>query len=285
VGFIVWVGYNAELITPRTAVTIAGALATLAGLHLTIRDFFTEKTTATRAAAVALFAIVWAALVFYAFYDMVNPPTPILQTDLHANAPPTSVPLHGVPGSYRVVVEGHFPPTSGESHTAGYRISVARGGKTDEVFDGEFSEHWARRRLGRRGSVQTPVVHAVAQHVIDSTQGEDFTLHLDEIGTEARDAVTVSVYRSAFPTGIVVALAVAVVGAALILDAWRGSGDGTVTIGTAGALLAVAAFRWFSSPHPGFGDLIVWGGVGTLAGAILGMALWRVARKPVQRFA
>ncbi len=284
VGFIVWVAYNAELMMPRTAVTLAGALALLAGLHLTIRDFFSENTTLVRAAVVAVFALVWAAATFYPLYDSVNPPPPLLQTDLHANGAPTTVPLHGAGGSYRVVVEGHFPPGSGD-HTAEYHLSVAKSGKTEEVVEGEFSEHWSRRRLGRRGSVQAPVMHSVTQHMVESPAGEDFTLHLDDIGTEARDFVTVSVYPSKFPVAAFAAIGVGLVGMALVLDAWRNAGDGTVTTGTFGALLAVAAFRWFMSPHPGFGDLIIFGGVGTLAGALIGNLLWRVARKPLERLA
>jgi nitrate reductase NapE component len=284
-GFVVWVASNAELLAARSAVTFAGGLALLVGLHLTIRDFFSEKTPIVRAAVVGAFAIAWAFLAFYPFYDAVNPPTPLLQTELRPSAPPTTVPLHGAAGRFRVIVEGHFPPKAGESHKAGYRISVGQGEKTAEIVEGEFSESWTRRRLGRRGSVQAPIMHSVAQHMVESAAGEDFTLHLDEIGTEAQDSVTVSVYSSTFPAGVFVALEFGLVGVALVLDAWRGGKDGAVTTGTIAAFLAVAAFRYFASPRPGFGDLVVFGGAGTLAGALLGNLIWRVARKPILRLA
>jgi len=52
---------------------------------------------------------------------------------------------------------------------------------------------------------------------------------------------------------------------------------------TLAALAGVAAFRAFASARPGFGELIVYGGLGTLIGLAAGAGLWRLMRVYLRR--
>jgi len=282
--FVVWVLTSAELMPMAAGLTVAGGLILFIALHAALRAFIDERTAATRAALVGAFAVAWAGVAFYALYSTVNPPPPLFTSELKAQAPPVTVPLQGVAGSYRIVVEGHFLPSKEQASQSGhYRLRVADG--TEKMIEGDFTEGWRRQRLGRRGSVPVHTVHALGQHTVDSASGDRLTLELTEVSAGIRDTVTVQVYRAAFSTTLLAAFGALLVAAALVIDAWRGTepGDALMTMETLAVVLGIAAFRSFAPPRPSFGDLIVNGLLGAIAGVPAGALLWRLTRTRLRR--
>jgi hypothetical protein len=77
-----------------------------------------------------------------------------------------------------------------------------------------------------------------------------------------------------------VGLGVALTAAAIVVDGWRFTDPQELLLSTItlGALLAVASFRRFAPPHPGFGDMAFNGAVGAIAGMIGGRFLVRVVK-------
>ena len=66
---------------------------------------------------------------------------------------------------YDLVVEGSFTTAAGEvGREAGYRLLLEKDGQKVQELDGVFSEHWARQRLGRRGSTTSRRLHNHVLH-------------------------------------------------------------------------------------------------------------------------
>ena len=64
----------------------------------------------------------------------------------------------------------------------------------------------------------------------------------------------------------------------MVIDFWRytDSGDLLLISITLGAMFAVASFRRFAPPHPGFGDLAFNGAVGAIGGVVAGRVPARI---------
>ncbi len=284
-GLSAWVAYNIEIIRPESAVTLGGGLALLVALYVGLRRYLDERTARPAALLVAGFSAVWALITFIPFYRAVNLPPPVLATELRAAAPAVPVPLHGQAGPYRVVVEGHFRPTEEHnSRSAHYRMLIG-GSAGDQALEGDFTERWGRQRLGRRGSAPVQRLHDIGQHAVESPDGADLTLALESMSPTATDSVTVRVYPATFPNNLFAGLSVLLVAAALIVDALQGFDPGSpiMTCTTLCALFGVYAFRSFAAARPGFGDLLVYGALGSVAGMGLGTVLWRIARPSLRR--
>ncbi len=292
IGLVIFVVYNVGLVEEAPAVTTVGSLALVVLLFFGLRSFIEQPIGGALGAPLLLaFAALWGTTTFYPFYRALNPGTPVFSARLNRNGAPVTLPLHGKPGHYSLIVAGHFLPAEGrQNRTATYRISVGRdSGATERVLDGAFSEEWRTQRIGmgRRASL-VPVKSQTMQVLtaIDDPDGHDLTLALTELSPVAGDSVTVDVYTETVPRAVLIALGILTVAAALVVDAYRpkGGSDGLMGTVTVATLAAVAIFRISSAAAPGFPQLVVAALVGTLAGAIGGSLLWQITRR-LKRYA
>jgi hypothetical protein len=287
--FVIFIIYNIDLIGQTFAVTVTGALALLLVLFFGLRGFLDDAVSGAAAAILTAFAVCWGVVAFYPFYRAVNPGTPVFSTRLTRQGAPVSVPLHGKPGRYSVIVEGHFVPAQGrENRTATYAIAIGHNGATERVLQGTFNQEWGTQRIGagRRSSL-VPVMHQTTEtlDVIDDTDGHDLTLQLTDLSPGVTDGVDVRFYMETVPKPVLIALGVFALAGAIIIDSWRprGVSDGLMTTLTIATLLAVVVFRASALAMPGFPQLIIAVLVGTLAGAVGGSLIWRLSQ-PLRKY-
>jgi len=277
---IMWLLATVALIETSTAVEVAAVALLLAAIHAGVHEFLDERTTGATAACLAAFVAVLAFVAIGPLHEFLKPGRPVATAELHRGDPEVALPVGGVAGTYRIALEGHLDEAGGMvTRTVPYRLSVVTGKGEPTFFEGEFSERWGKQRLGRRGSTSVHIVRASTQHVLSDSTGDDLRLSLQSIG-EGAHSVTADVYRSSFPAWLFFGLGFALTAVAVLIDSWRqaGGSDLQLTTVTLCALLAVAAVRRFASPHPQFGDLIFYGGVGTVAGFLVGNILSRAKR-------
>jgi hypothetical protein len=277
---LMWLLATVDLLATPTALEVATVAAFVAAAHAGLNEFLEERTTAATAATLVAFLALFAFATLGPLFEFLKPGPPLASAELHRGDPEVALPVGGVPGTYRITLEGHLDQASGQvARTIPYRIGVATGKEEPTVLEGEFTERWGKQRLGRRGSASVHIVRGDAQYAFRDETGDDIRLSLQSIG-EGAHSVTAEVYRSAFPTWLSIAFGVALTAAAILIDSWRetASADLPLTTTTLCALFAVAAIRRFASPHPHFGDLVFHGGVGTVAGFLTGSILARGKR-------
>jgi hypothetical protein len=284
---ILWILYNIELIGPGPAVTGGGAIVLAGLLFAGLHRFLDPATTLRTALLLALFAAGWWIALFPPYYQAVNLPEPIFKNELRLNTGPVNLTLPDAGDSaYRLIVEGHFRlNTEHVGRVAHYRLAL-HDGASDRTLEGDFTENWGRQRLGRRGSVAVHRGHTLDQHRIEGPLSPSATLRLESIGPDAEPEVTVGLYPPPLHDGLFAVAGVALTAAALLIDALLAGvqeSGGAATTMTLAAVMAVAAFRRFAAPHPGFGDLVVFGGTGALFGVLVARILWSLVARPLER--
>ncbi|MBY0280335.1 hypothetical protein K2Z84_33805 [Candidatus Binatia bacterium] len=275
-----WPASIAGILDTVPALEIAAACLLIAALHAGVAEFFDERTTAATAATLVAFGLLYGFTAWTPLADKLNPGAEVFSGDLKLHGETTRVPLGGQAGNYRVVVEGRLgESTEHATRSAHYQVNVASDGAAPQILENDFTDRWSQRRSGRRGVSTVHVSHTAHEYGVSSPNGSDLQLSLASLTPGAHDMVSVKVYRDTFITPLFVGLGVALTAAAMVIDFWRytDSGDLMLTSVTLGALLAVASFRRFAPPHPGFGDLAFNGAVGAIAGVIAGRILARVA--------
>lgn len=283
---ILWVLFNAELMNVGPALTATGVLVLFIIAHFGVRDFLSEHTPMTVAAFVAAFACIWMIGMGWPLYATINPGLPLFAGELQPGAAPSTVPLRGDAGQYRVVVTGHLPAGSDRAnHEGQYNLRVQDDAGLDRLVHGELSESWQRKRIGRRGNLPVRVAHNVAQHRIESDSGHDLSIRLLDLTGDAGRSLSVEVFKQAVSTVVLTTIGVVLTAGALVVDAWRAdvAYEGLMTIQTVAVLAGLAAFRAFGSAHAGFGDLLINGLLGAVPGAGVGTLLWRVAGARVRK--
>ncbi len=281
---LVWVLNGAGVIPADRSILWFGTCAMLGMLFFGLRGFLGERLAGAIPALLAAFGLAFLVATLFTLLRTVFPGMPVATADLVPKGAPLEVKGDGRPGRYRVVVEGHMPPTQGQaSQGEHYEMSVARGGTTVETFGGDFMERWSERRLGRRGTAPVRTVRDVDQHVVADPDGSGFQLSLQSLVPAEGRNVTVSVIPDDFPTWPLVGLGILLGAAALALDAWRtvDPGDAILSAFTFAGLLGIAAFRRFAPAHPGLPELIFNLVAGGIAGWALSSALWALLRKPL----
>ena len=281
VALVAWPASIAGLVETTVALEIAAACLLVAALHMGLAEFSDERTTPATAATLAAFTLLYAFTTWAPLADQLDPGAAIFTGELQLHGTPTRVPVAEGPGKYRVVVEGRLGDgTERATRSAHYQVDVAADGAATQVLEDDFTDRWSQRRSGRRGVATVHVAHTAHEHRVTSPNGADLQLSLASLSPGAHDAVGVKVYRDTFATPLFVGLGVALTAAAMVIDFWRFAdpGDLLLTSVTLGALLAVASFRRFAPPHPGFGDLVFNGAVGAIGGVIVGRVLTRVVR-------
>jgi hypothetical protein len=282
--FVVFVIYNVGLVDDAFAVTAVGIAVLATVLFFGLRSFLAHELESAILPMLVGFAVLWAAASLYPFYRAVNPGTPVFSTELSHNGPPVTVPLHGQSGRYSVIVEGHFLPAEGRTNrTAAYSIALGHDGTTDRVIQGAFSQTWGTERIGagRRSSL-VPTMHQTTQvhETIDNPEARDLTLQLTELSPGVRDSIIIRIYGESVPQWALIVLGVLALAGAIVIDARRpkGANDGLMTTMTVAAFVGIAIFRVSSPATPGFPQLAIAALMGTLAGALGGSVLWRLAR-------
>ena len=281
---LLWVLSTVSLVGTPSAVLAIGGLMIALALFMGLRDTVDVRTSGSQACFLAGFAIVLALATFYPLHRGVFLPAPIAAANLRTDGVPLEVHTDGAPGPYRVVVEGHFPYTETRtSQSIHYHLKLDQDATAAAPLQGDFSERWSMARLGRRGSAPVLIARSSDQHEVEAG-ANGFRLELDQLSPPAAHDVSVSVHPDTFPTTALGVLGAALAAAAIVVDAWR-STDGTeglMTSLTLAALLAAGSFRRFARPHPGLGDLAVFGAAGAILGYALGAALWRTAGPAVR---
>ncbi|MEW6270738.1 MAG: hypothetical protein AB1689_15755 [Thermodesulfobacteriota bacterium] len=271
----------AGLLDVTLGVTIAGAAVMVAALHAGLSEFADERTTAATAATLLAFAALWWFVVFGSFRDEIDPGAELFAARLSLAGRAVTAPLHGIPGDYRVVVEGELDASGAHaSRSAHYRVALTEDGGGGQALEGDFSDRWSTRRSGRRGVASVHVARTADKHIVHAGGG-DLHLALESLGPGAHDAVSVRLYPERFSTTLLVGLATALTAAAMVIDSWRAvdPGELLLTSITLGAVFAVASLRRFAPPHPGFGDLAFNGAIGAIAGTGAGRALVHALRR------
>jgi hypothetical protein len=282
----VWVLLSVDLIASRLALSIAAALVLFIALHAGLSPFLDEGTKLGIAGAVITFACVWSLIIFWPLHHTIDAPPPVFAGEIHTGKPPVVVPLHGEAGRYRIVVRGYFPPSSAQATQAGhYRLNVVDGAGLNLVLEGDFTDTWRQRRLGRRGRFPVHIIKDITQHKIESASGQDLTLALTETSGGMSNVVSVDIAAVGFALPLFAALGAVLTGAAVVIDAWRPivPRNGIMTMETLAALFGGAAFCSLSGWRPGFLDLSVSAFVGVVVGVPAGTILWRLAGARVQR--
>jgi hypothetical protein len=289
VGLVVFVLYNVELLEQAFAVTAIGALALLVVLFYGLRGFAQHRVAGRLTAVLIAFALLWSAATFYPFYRAINPGTPVYSTTLSRSGGPVTLPLHERPGRYSIVVEGHFLPSQGhQNRTARFSIALGRGGSTDRMLEGTFSQEWGSQRVGagRRSSL-VPVMHQSTQALdeIDDPDGRDLTVKLTDLSPEVGNDVNLRLYAEEVPRWVLLALGGLTVAGAVLIDAWRpkGTSEGLMVTLTTAALVGIVVFRASAAAAPGFPQLAIAALLGTLVGALGSSLLWRMTQ-PLRRY-
>jgi hypothetical protein len=275
---LLWVLFNAELLSVGPALTATGLLVLFIVIHFGLRDFLDERTPTMVAVGVGIFACVWLVGLGWPLHASVTPPPPLFVGELRTGTEPTKVPLDGNGGQYRVVVSGHMPATNDKSNHGGtYHLRLQDDGSLDQIVQGDFTETWRRQRIGRKGALPVRVIHNVAQHRFSSGTGHDLKLALVDLTGDVGSSVSVEVFKQAVSTILLTTIGVMLTAGALVVDALRAdvTHEGLMTIETLAALVGIAAFRSFGGAHAGFGDLLINALLGAVPGAALGALLWR----------
>lgn len=288
VGFGIFVLYNVDVVGEAVAVTTVGVTALGTLLFFGLRGFLHHRHDRVTTAVLVGFAGLWLLAALYPFCRTINPGPPAFSTELSRGGPPVTVPLKERSGRYDLSIEGHFLPSEGRTNrTAAYSIALGHDATTARVIQGSFSETWGMQRVGAgRRSSMVPSLHQANQvrETIDVPGTHALTLQLTELSPGVRDRVAVRLYSQSVPQWMLLGLGLLAVAGAIVVDARRahGASEGLMTTMTVAAFVGIAIFRVSSTAVPGFSQLIVAALMGTLAGALGGSLIWRLA-KPVKR--
>lgn len=288
VAVLLWVLTNAAVIDTAPAVLWVGVIGIATSVFFALRRFLDLNTTVSHGGLAVLFGLGLAMATFYTFERTVYLAPPIASSDLRPKGPPLEVATQGSPGPYLVVVEGHLPENQGRaSQSVHYVMNVDHGSGAPEVLQGDFTEKWSMRRLGRRGSAPVHTVRDVDQYHVADPANAGFKVSLDELSPASAGEVTVHVHPDPFPTVVLIAIGVGLTAAAMVIDTWQGAEatEGLTTALTLCTLLSAAAFRRFAPAHPGLGDLLFNVALGSLAGYALSSLLFRIGHDPLKRWA
>jgi hypothetical protein len=158
---------------------------------------------------IAAFAAVFVFATFYPLARTLFLPPPVVAGDLEPGGRPMEVRPDGNGGAYQVVVDGHLSPSADHSsQSAHYRMTVERAGESPVVLEGDFSDKWGTRRLGRRGTAPVHYARSSTRHEVDVAAGESMSIKLDSLVPPTSHNVTVTVYPSSLSPVLLIGLGI-----------------------------------------------------------------------------
>ncbi len=209
--------------------------------------------------------LVWIALVYAPFHRRLFAGPPLAHAQLIDK---TVLPVSGQGSRFDLLVEGHMPLVDARSDRfLHYNLDVVDAQGASQAIEGEFSDRWRTRRLGRRGTAPTHLEHLSAIHVIDDPAGGDLRVQHVVVSGEKGELVATVYPHRALPLAVLLVGGVLLTLGALVFDRWLDP-DGTpwATLLTTVAVSAAVIFSASGAGHPGIRDVIGAGLVGALIG-------------------
>jgi hypothetical protein len=158
---------------------------------------------------------------------------------------------------YDLVVDGNFAAVAGEvGREAGYSLGLQKEGQKVQDFNGVFSEHWARQRLGRRGSTTSRRLHTHVLHSLVSPGEGTYQLTVTRIDPQLTPTLHVSLYRDTYPEKTFWLLSALLLIGAYIGEIWHAATEAPLVLATASALAFVLLFRNLGVPPHSYQDLV-----------------------------
>jgi hypothetical protein len=272
-----------ELVDPSVglAVAVVGLLVVM--IERSLHPALAAATPGP--ALVAAIGLGWVVACYLPFHGLFFPGPPLhAPITLHAGdrALPVSLPAHDH-SAVDFLLEAELPPNpaGGTAIPVQYTIVVEDGAQARQTLTGRFDESLRTQRLGRRGTATVIQAHHAERRLVSNAAGGDLTI--TTVGLDPSDgaSVTVTAHVHRLPsTPVLVVLALALLGAAVAVDARIiPESDGSLTHMT-GAALGTALMLWTSNTvHPTvsslIGSIIFGGPLGFGAGALV----WAIARR------
>ena len=240
----------------------AGVLA-LGFLLLLLVVFFPVKVALTgaiesRLKALTLgFSLAWIGITYAQLYFAVFVGSLVTGGAVAADGTAMALPLDQQGTAYDLVVEGSFTAATGEvGREAGYNLSLEKDEQKIQDFIGVFSEHWARQRLGRRGSTTSHQLHNHSLHRLVSPGEGTYRLTATRVDPQLTPALSVSLYRDIYPEKTFWLLSVLLLLGAYVGEVLLVEKEVPFVLVTVAALVFVLTFRNLGVPPHGYRDLV-----------------------------
>ena len=230
--------------------------------------------------------LVWVAVIYLPFHRRLFPGEVLARTRLTDGA---VLPVGGHGSRFDLLVEGHMPLASEHrDRFVHYDLAVVDAQGASQTIDGELSDRWRTRRLGRRGTAPSHLEHLSAIHVLDDPAGADLRVQRVTLDGEKNAELAATVYpHRALPLAVLAIAGALLTAAALWYDRWLDADETPwATLLTAVAASAATVFSMSGAGHPGIRDLIGAVLVGAIAGLpIAFLAAWaaRLATRSAAR--
>ncbi|TMA59622.1 MAG: hypothetical protein E6J80_03425 [Deltaproteobacteria bacterium] len=226
----------------------------------------------------AWIAITWAQLYFAVFVGQ-----EMVSGFVSADGGGIVLPLGAQGTVYDLVVEGSFTTAAGEvGREAGYRLLLEKDGQKVQELDGVFSEHWARQRLGRRGSTTSRRLHNHVLHRLLSPGEGPYQLSIVRIDPQLTPTLHVTLYRDTYPAKTFWLLSVLLLIGAYVGELLHAEKEAPLVLVTASALAFVLTFRNLGVPPHGYQDVVGAVMIAAIAGP-LGGWLFRLIADAVSK--
>ena len=228
--------------------------------------------------ALLAIGLLWIALIYLPFHRRLFSGPALAHAQIADKA---LLPVGGQGSRFDLLIEGHMPLASERrDRFLHYNLDVVDAQGASQPVEGELSERWRTRRLGRRGTAPTRLEHLSAIHVIDDPGGGD--LHVQHVvlsGEKGGDLVATVYPHRALPLFALLAAGALLTIGALLYDRWLDpAGTPWATLLTSVAVSTAVIFSASGAGHPGIRDLIGAALVGALIGVPVAFLLGWVAR-------
>lgn len=172
---------------------------------------------------------------------------------------------------YDLVIAGSFVPLSGAvGSEGGYRLSLEREGQVVQTLNGAFSEHWVRRRLGRRGSTTSLELHNHVLHRVQSAGEGMYQLKFIRIDPQLQPTLQMTLYRDIYPQKTFWVIDALLFLGAYLYEIVQAGREIPLVLVTATTLATLLIFHNLAIPPPSYrhliGAVMIAGLVGPLGG-------------------
>lgn len=203
------------------------------------------------------FGLAWVGITWAQLYFAVFVGQEIFAGALTADSVGISFSLGDQGTVYDLVVEGSFAAAIGEvGREAGYRLLLEKDGQRIEEFDGIFSEHWTRRRLGRRGRTTSHQLHNHVLHRLRSPGEGMYQFKVVRVDPQLTPTLNIALYRDTYPEKTFWLLSALILIGAYIVEVLYAGKEVPLVLLTVSALVFVLTLRNLGPPPHGYQNLI-----------------------------